>query len=240
MASPSSSPSSPPAFFPAGARAAISFSAGKDSCLALHRARAQGLVVTHALTMFEETGKLSRSHGLPADLIAAQTRALGLETLTASASWADYEAQFVAELRTLKAQGITHMVFGDIDLLPHREWEEKVCAAAGLQPVLPLWLEPRAALAQEVVTLGFKPIVVCVNTRMLDAAFAGRDYDAAFLRDLPPSVDACGENGEFHTFVADGPGFSAPVPCVRGAVEEYVAPANYGGDRFVFQRLAPG
>jgi uncharacterized protein (TIGR00290 family) len=220
-----------------GPRAAISFSAGKDSCLALQRARAQGLQVEVALTMFEEQGKLSRSHGLPQALLEAQASALGLELITAAASWADYEVVFIQQLQALRARGISQMVFGDIDLQPHRDWEEKVCAAAGLQAVLPLWHAPRAALARAVIDQGFKCVVVCVNTRLLAQSFVGRDYDDAFLRDLPPSVDACGENGEFHTFVHAGPGFAKAVPFTRLAQQEFVAPAQYGGDRFVFQRI---
>ena len=218
-------------------QAAVAFSAGKDSCLALHRARAQGFHVTTLLTMMEEHGKLSRSHGIPVGLLEAQARALGCAHRRASASWSDYEPVFVRELQRLRADGITHMVFGDIDLQPHRDWEEKVCAAAGLVPVLPLWNESRRALAHEVIDAGFKAIVVCVNTRQLAQDFCGRWYDHTFLRDLPPEVDWCGENGEFHTFVVNGPGFAAPVAFEKGEQREFVAPAHYGGDRFVFQCL---
>ena len=218
-------------------RAAVAFSAGKDSCLALHRARVQGFQVTTLLTMMEEHGKLSRSHGIPVDLLEAQALALGCVHRRASASWSDYEAVFIRELQGLKAGGITHMVFGDIDLQPHRDWEEKVCATAGLVPVLPLWHESRQALAHEVIDTGFQALVVCVNTRQLAQEFCGRWYDHAFLRDLPPEVDWCGENGEFHTFVVNGPGFAAPVAIEKGEQREFIAPAHYGGDRFVFQSL---
>jgi uncharacterized protein (TIGR00290 family) len=118
---------------------------------------------------------------------------------------------FVAQLREFAAQGFTQGLFGDIDLQPHRDWEEKVCAAAGLQAVLPLWHEPRRALVDELLAFGYRARVVCVDARFLDASFCGREFDAAFIADLPDGVDACGENGEFHTFVFDGPRLARPV-----------------------------
>lgn len=218
--------------------AAVSWSGGKDCCLALHRARAAGLDVRHLLTVLDETGERSRSHGVPAAVMRAQAEALGLRLTAPSASWADYERVFVDALVRLRGEGVRDVVFGDIDLAPHREWEEKVCAAAGVTAHLPLWREDRPALAAEVLSLGLRPIVVCADDRWLPAGFCGRPYDRAFLADLPPGVDACGENGEFHTFVADGPFFRAPVPVVVTAVESRTVP--FGGQDYVyhFARLA--
>ena len=218
--------------------AAVSWSGGKDCCLALHRARAAGLDVRHLLTVLDETGERSRSHGVPADVMRAQADALGLRLTAPSASWADYERVFIHSLSRLRGEGVREVVFGDIDLAPHREWEEKVCAAAGVTAHLPLWREDRPALAAEVLSVGLRPIVVCADDRWLPAGFCGRPYDRAFLADLPPGVDACGENGEFHTFVADGPFFRAPVPVVVTAVESRVVP--FGGQDYVyhFARLA--
>lgn len=190
----------------------VSWSGGKDGALALHRAREQGIAVTTLLTMFDESGERSRSHGLSLPLMQAQADALGLRLVTARAGWADYEAVFTACLRRFAEEGITQGLFGDIDLAPHREWEERVCTAAGLEAVLPLWGEPRDALAQQVLALGFEPWIVCVNARWLDASYCGVRYDADFLARLPPGVDACGENGEFHSFVAGGPGFAHTLP----------------------------
>ena len=143
-------------------------------------------------------------------------------------------------LEELKARSFEVAVFGDIDLQPHRDWEEKVCARAGLQCYLPLWHESRLALAHEVLRLGFRAIVVCVDSRHLDDRFCGRLYDAAFIADLPAGVDACGENGEFHTFVYDGPGFSTPVRYVLANTESYTAPVDLGGVRYCFARLESG
>lgn len=190
----------------------VSWSGGKDGALALQRARAQGIEVKALLTLFDENGDRSRSHAVSRAVMQAQADALGIPLVTANAGWANYEAVFMDCLRRFAAEGITQGIFGDIDLVPHREWEERVCAAAGLSAVLPLWNEPRVALSQQVLSLGFQPLIVCVNARWLDATFCGVPYDAAYLARLPPEVDACGENGEFHSFVTDGPGFAQAVP----------------------------
>jgi uncharacterized protein (TIGR00290 family) len=217
--------------------ALVSWSGGKDSCLALWRARAQGVEVRRLVTAMDETGDKSRSHGVPPALLQAQARALGLPVEFYHTSWKTYEEKFIALLGRARADGIDQAVFGDIDLEPHRAWEEKVCGAAGLQPLLPLWGEPRAKLVDEFLDAGFKAVVVCTNGSMLDARFCGREFDRAFLADLPPSVDACGENGEFHTFVYDGPGFQAPVGFRRLPRQEWVSPPELGGVTFSFQPL---
>jgi uncharacterized protein (TIGR00290 family) len=179
--------------------------------LALHRALTSGYRVEALLAMFDEEGGRSRSHGLAPHLLHAQARALGIPLVTRGASWATYETEFITATRELAAKGLHYGLFGDIDLEPHRAWEEKVCAAAGIEAVLPLWQEPRAALVEEFLALGYRARVVCTNGRWLNGSFCGRLFDAAFLGDLPPGVDACGENGEFHTFVFDGPRFAEPV-----------------------------
>lgn len=216
----------------------FSWSGGKDSCLALHHALDQGYRVRYLLAMFDENGAASRSHGLPPALLRAQADALGIALVSARAGWENYEAVFTAQLRQFAAQGITHGVFGDIDLQAHRDWEEKVCAAAGLTAVLPLWQRPRLALAQEFMALGYRAVVVCVDGRHLGPAFAGRLYDADFLADLPAGVDACGENGEFHTFVFDGPRFAQAVPWRIEAAETFTAPERYGATPYHQVRLA--
>jgi uncharacterized protein (TIGR00290 family) len=216
-----------------GPRSVFSWSGGKDSMLALHRALAAGHRVEALLAMFDETGERSRSHALPPALLQAQADALGIPLVTRRASWQDYEAQFIDQLRAFAAQGITHGLFGDIDLQPHRDWEEKVCAAAGLVAGLPLWHEPRRALVDELLAAGYRARVVTVDARFLDASFCGREFDAAFLADLPEGVDACGENGEFHTFVFDGPRFAHPVPHTLVAVHEIEPAAPAPGHYFV-------
>ena len=201
--------------------------------LALHRALAAQWRVEALLAMFDESGERSRSHAIPAQLMQAQADALGIPLVVGRASWMDYEAVFGAQLREFSARGLTHGLFGDIDLRAHRDWEEKVCAAAGLRALLPLWQEPRRALVDELLALGYRARVVCVDARALDASFCGREFDAGFLADLPDGVDACGENGEFHTFVFDGPRFSRPVAHELVAVHEIRQGTPVHGQQFV-------
>jgi uncharacterized protein (TIGR00290 family) len=218
-------------------KAFCSFSGGKDSCLALWQARSEGLDIATLLVMMNEQGERSRSHGVPRALLEKQANALGARLVTASADWKDYENSFVGLLRQLRADGHEVGIFGDIDLVPHREWEERVCAVAGIRAYLPLWQRDRLDIARQVRELGFRAVVVCVDSRYLDDSFAGRDYDERFLADLPAGVDACGENGEFHTFVYDGPGFAEAVPFRVAEKQEYVAPVERGGVRYCFARL---
>ncbi len=218
--------------------AAVSWSGGKDCCLAMHRARASGFNVCTLLAMFDETGERTRSHAIPRAVMQAQADVLGFELVAPSASWADYEATFVDALKGLRARGVTDVVFGDIDLAPHREWEEKVCAAAGVMPHLPLWQEDRRALAEEVLGLGYRALVVCTDDRWLGPSFCGRAYDHTFIDSLPSRVDVCGENGEFHTFVTDGPLFRAPVLAGVSAVDSRTIAFGQQSYTYHFARLA--
>jgi uncharacterized protein (TIGR00290 family) len=218
--------------------AICSSSGGKDSMLALWHARERGVHATTLVTMLEETGERSRSHGVPLALHQQQARALGLELVAPRASWKDYERVFVETLTRLRAEGHTRAIFGDIDLEPHREWEERVCREAGIEPFLPLWQRDRRALAEQAIELGFQAVVVCVDSRHLDDDFCGRRFDRSFLADLPPGVDACGENGEFHTFVIDGPLFARPVACDVTDRRVYVSSPELGSQRYCFATLA--
>ena len=201
--------------------------------LALHRALDAGHEVKALLAMFDETGERSRSHALPPALMQAQADSLGIPLVMRQASWADYEQVFTDQLRVFADQGVTHGLFGDIDLQAHRDWEEKVCAAAGITATLPLWHEPRRALVDELLALGYRARVVCVDARFLDAGFCGREFDAAFIADLPAAVDACGENGEFHTFVFDGPRFANAVAHELANIHELKPVAPAPGHYFV-------
>lgn len=220
--------------------ALVSWSGGKDSFLAFWRAHQAGISIRRFITALDETSGNSRSHGIPPALLEAQAAALGVELEFYRTSWKNYEEKFVSVLRRARRDGIERAVFGDIDLIPHREWEEKVCAQAGLEPMLPLWNEARGKLVEEFLALGFKAIVVCVDGRYLTREFCGREFDAAFLSDLPAGVDACGEKGEFHTFVYGGPAFEKPLAFRRGEVLPYRAPAEFGGTEYFFQSLIPG
>ena len=218
-------------------RCAISWSAGKDSWLALTRAREQGWQVDTFVTMCDEDGT-SKSHALPPALVEAQVRALGGVPRGVRVPAGEYAARFDACLRELAASGHTHMVFGDIDLQAHRDWLAPACERAGLAALFPLWGESRAALARELVTRGVRARVVCVDTCWLAASFCGADYDAAFLARLPSGVCPCGEDGEFHTFVTDGPGFAHPVLVIAGAQRRVTSQPPFAPTEFVFETLS--
>jgi diphthine-ammonia ligase len=199
-----------------GAPFFCSWSGGKDSYLALHRAAANGGRLQALLTMLHEDGSCSRGHGLPLSLLGAQAAALGVPLVSRATTWDGYEEAFADALRELRGMGIADGVFGDIDLEPHREWVEGVCTRAGVRCHLPLWQQPRRALLDELFEMGVLATVVAVDARRLDARFVGRELDAALVAELEAEgVDACGEDGEYHTMVNQAPLFSAPVPLTR-------------------------
>jgi uncharacterized protein (TIGR00290 family) len=218
-------------------KALASWSGGKDSCLALWRAQKLGISVTHLLTALDESGLKTRSHGVNKSLIHCQGQSLGIYNEFISASWQNYEEEFIAKLIQLSDEGITQAIFGDIDLIAHRDWEEKVCAAANIVATLPLWNENRLALVTEFLDAGFKARVTCVDGRFLDESFVGVEFDTQFLDRLPGVVDACGENGEFHTFVYDGPNFLKPVRWKSLGKQKYISPPEYGEQTFYFDLL---
>ncbi len=196
----------------AGRRFFCSWSGGKDAYLALARAVAAGGRPAALLTMLHEDGSCSRGHGLPIELLEAQAAALGLPLATRATTWDAYEATYVAVLHELRAQGAEAGVFGDIDLEPHREWVERVCAEAGLACHLPLWQEPRRRLIDEFLAGGAQATVVAVDAARLDARFLGRRIGEALVADLEAAgADACGEEGEYHTMVTEAPLFARPV-----------------------------
>jgi uncharacterized protein (TIGR00290 family) len=193
-------------------KAFCSWSGGKDSCLALDYAERAGYPVTALLTMLAEDGEHSRSHGLSRAMLEAQAETMGKEILFGQAAWSDYETVFLERLAHLKSRGFTAGVFGDIDLAGHREWVERVCRTAGVRAVLPLWNRERETLLNDLLSKGYRATIVSVREESLDREWIGRhlDRDAveAFRR---AGIDLSGENGEYHTFVFDGPLFRHPV-----------------------------
>jgi uncharacterized protein (TIGR00290 family) len=142
---------------------------------------------------------------------------MGLPLFTGSATWPDYETQFKAGLARFPQQDIYHGVFGDIDLVPHRQWVERVCRECGLTAHLPLWQGDREELVREFLAAGFKALIVVVDRKRMPADFLGREINEQLLADLAAiGVDGCGENGEFHSFVYDGPLFKHPVEFEAG------------------------
>ncbi len=199
----------------AGERFCCSWSGGKDSCLALHRAVVAGAKPEVLLTMLIEGGERTRSHGLPLTVIEAQARSLALPLRTVATSWDDYEQSLIGLLRGVKADGIEDAVFGDIDIPRHRAWEELVCSAAGVRPFLPMWQEDRFSLLEEWWRLGFKTRIIAIKEGVVGQPYLGRELDRQTAHELAQTgVDACGENGEFHTVVTDGPLFHQPIQLV--------------------------
>jgi diphthine-ammonia ligase len=186
-----------------------SWSGGKDSCFALMQAMQTGYQSQVLLNVLNEEGKISRSHGIPAAILTAQANAAGIPIHLISSSWTHYETNFTAALQTLKEQyTLTHAVFGDIDLQPHRDWEEKVCGYAGLIAVLPLWQQDRRQLVSQMLGAGIETMIVSCN-EVMGERFLGKIITHELVEELEHrGVDACGENGEFHTLVLDCPLFS--------------------------------
>ncbi len=195
-----------------GKSVVCSWSGGKDSCLALWRVIQAGARPCALATMFTEDGQRSRSHGLSRGVLAAQAAALGLPLLSRSATWGDYEPAFVDLLREARQLGAATAVFGDIDITRHRQWEENVCAQAELTAWLPLWQENRLALLEELWDAGFECRIVVVRQGLVAREYLGRVLDGELAGELAAAgVDACGENGEFHTLVTRGPLFRQPL-----------------------------
>ncbi|SNC74562.1 MJ0570-related uncharacterized domain-containing protein [Hymenobacter gelipurpurascens] len=211
----------------------MNWSGGKDSALALYHAlQNPALHLTDLLTSVNKHYQRVSMHGVRVELLEAQAQRIGLPLtkleLPEMPDMAEYEQQMRATLAPLQARGITHAVFGDIYLEDLRQYREKQLAQIGLKAVFPLWKRPNSELLREYLQLGFRAVVVCVNEKYLDQSFCGRLLDEAFLRDLPPGVDSCGENGEYHSFVFDAPYFSHPIAFERGEIvrRTYQAPAS--------------
>jgi uncharacterized protein (TIGR00290 family) len=199
-------------------RAAISWSGGKDSLAAVAATRDE-LDLVCALTMFDESGQRSRSHGLRPELIAAQAERLGLRSVTARCSWFTYDEAFVAALRGLAADGITHVVFGDLVYPEHRDWAEARSAEAGVIAVEPLFGVPTDTLFDAFIASGATALMVTVREPWLDGTWLGRPL-AADMKAIfdARGIDPCGERGEYHTAVVDSPLFSRPIAVTRGEV----------------------
>jgi uncharacterized protein (TIGR00290 family) len=215
----------------------MSWSGGKDSALALQEIRRDARFDVRALltTVTEGYDRISM-HGVRRVLLEAQAAALGVPLHVVEIPQVctndDYARRMEAALRVHREQGVRDVVFGDIFLEDVRWYREENVAAAGMQAHFPLWGRETAALAREFVRDGFRAITVCVDGEQLDRRFLGRMLDAEFFAELPPGADPCGENGEFHTFVSDGPGF-------RGAVEYTMGDEVLREGRFWYRDLLP-
>jgi uncharacterized protein (TIGR00290 family) len=200
-----------------GRKFAASFSGGKDSALALYHAMSAGEPVGLIVVM-EEEGKRSRSHGISEAVIRAQADAIGLPLYAAPASWADYERVFIGLLEQVKRRGAEVLVTGDLDMPAHGCWHDAVTRRVGLDLGMPLWERDHVETVKEFIDLGFKAVLVTVNLSMgMREEDLGRLITHGFVEELAArGIDPCGESGEFHTLVIDGPIFKHPVPVRRG------------------------
>lgn len=217
-------------------KALLSWSSGKDAAWALQALRQAGEVeVVGLLTTTNGAFDRVAMHGVREALLEAQADAVGLPLWKVPLPWPcpneAYEALMAAACARAVAEGVTAMAFGDLFLEDVRDYRVQKLAGTGLRPLFPIWNPDTAALARDMVAAGLKATLACVDPKALNAGFAGREFDAGLLAELPPSVDPCGERGEFHTFAWDGPMFRRPVPVRRGEVVER--------DGFVFADLVP-
>jgi uncharacterized protein (TIGR00290 family) len=203
----------------------IAWSSGKDSAWTLHEIRRGGEYdIVGALTTV--TGVFARVsiHGVREELLDAQLAAVGLPARKVQIPYPCpnevYEREMGRAVVQAHADGITHIVFGDLFLEDVRAYREKNLAGTGIQPLFPLWGRPTAALAKEMIGAGLRAHLVSVDLKKLPREFVGRSFDAALLADLPAACDSCGENGEFHTFVSAGPMLAAEIPISIGEVVE--------------------
>jgi uncharacterized protein (TIGR00290 family) len=202
-------------------KALIAWSSGKDSAWALHEVRRRGdYDIVAALTTVTDTFARVSMHGVREELLRAQLAAAGLPSIVVRIPFPCpndiYEREMAAALSQAKANGVTHVIFGDLFLRDIRAYREEKLAQAGMTAVFPLWQRPTDMLAREMIGAGVEAHLATVDLAKLPSSFAGRRYDDALLADLPAETDPCGENGEFHSFVAAGPMFAHRVPVAVG------------------------
>ena len=191
-------------------RGFVSWSGGKDCCLAAYQAKPQGIEIVYLLNMVTADKKLSCSHGIAAQWLLLQAEAMGIPLLQFPTTGDNYQSVFIGALKELKYDGVTTGVFGDIDFEPHREWIENICQLAGITPVLPLWDGNQNQVIRDFIELGFQAKVIATRADLLGEEWLGRTIDNQFLQDLADlnkHITPCGEAGEFHTLVINSPIF---------------------------------
>jgi uncharacterized protein (TIGR00290 family) len=217
----------------------FNWSGGKDSALALYHAQKdKEHSIEKLLTNINGAHRRISMHGVREDLLEFQARSIGIPlqkiTLPEEPSMQEYENRMKEAVEGLHEQKFTHAFFGDIFLEDLKTYREQQLSKVGITCVFPLWKRNTTTLINEFLESGFKTIVVCVNEQFLDKSFCGRIIDKDFLKDLPENVDPCGENGEFHTFVFEGPIFEQPVEFTKGEVvyRKYKAPKQQSDNCF--------
>ncbi len=206
-------------------RTLLSWSSGKDSAWSLHLLRQHlDCDVVGLLTTFNQAANRVAMHAVRRSLVEAQAEAVGIPLWHVDLPWpcsnADYECIMQKACEEAIQKGIDHIAFGDLFLTEIRSYREKQLENSGLQPLFPVWGFPTRELAHAMIKSGIRAKLTCVDPRLLAPEFVGREFDEQLLSDLPPEVDPCGENGEFHTFVYAGPMFQRPLPVELGEIVE--------------------
>jgi len=214
----------------------LSWSSGKDSAWTLHLLRQRPDIHVAALvTTFNSAANRVAMHAVRRALVDAQAERTGVPLWAVDLPWpcsnVDYEERMRAVCERARAEGITAVAFGDLFLEDIRDYRVRQLQGTGLEPLFPVWQIPTTQLGRDMIAAGLKAKLTCVDPSKLEKSFAGRDYDQQLLEALPPRIDPCGENGEFHTFVYDAPAFSGPISVQMGEVVER--------DGFVFADVLP-
>jgi uncharacterized protein (TIGR00290 family) len=214
----------------------LSWSSGKDSAWTLHLLRQQpDIQVTALLTTFNSAANRVAMHAVRRALVEAQAEQTALPLWAVELPWPcsnlEYEERMRAVCQRATTEGITTIAFGDLFLQDIRDYRVRQLQGSGLEPLFPVWQIPTGQLGRDMIAAGVKAKITCVDPSKLAKSFAGRDYDLRLLQVLPPEIDPCGENGEFHTFVCDAPVFSRPIGVRVGEVVER--------DGFVFADVLP-
>jgi uncharacterized protein (TIGR00290 family) len=193
-----------------------SWSGGKDSCFACYLALGQGYKISHLVNFISKEFNRVSFHGTEARLIQLQSQSLGVPLLQKQTTWNGYEGEFKEAVKSLLPNGIKGMVFGDIFLDEHKEWVERVCGELGIEAVEPLWNKSSEKVLADFINAGFEAIIVSAKAELIDEGWVGRRVDRDFMEYLKAkNIDVCGENGEYHTLVVNGPLFKRRIEIIE-------------------------
>ena len=199
----------------------ISWSGGKDSCFACYEAIRQGYKVSYLVNFISKEFQRVSFHGTEAKLIQLQSQAMNIPLLQKETTWDGYEQEFKEALRSLIPGGVKGMIFGDIYLQEHKDWVEMVCTELGIEAVEPLWGRNNDEIISSFIDSGFEALIVSVKSELIDKGWLGRRVDKTFIDYLKKrSIDICGENGEYHTLVSDGPIFRSRIKITQSKTIE--------------------
>ena len=193
----------------------VSWSGGKERCLACYKAISEGFEVSYLVNMVTQDGLQSMTHRIHSHVLRMQSACLGVPIIQKRTTWNEYENDFKEVVKELKLEGVEAGVFGDIDIQEHRDWVERVCEESGVKAIEPLWGKERRRVLEDFINAGFKAIVVCGRANLLEKGILGLYIDEHFVEYLARfNIDICGENGEYHTFVVDGPIFKKSIEVI--------------------------